>query len=231
MKRLGLAILAFAACGDPATKLIEARRGKSAPHLAAVKKLAPIAAAQAPITDDTLKVPPGLDFKEGQANLNPAYNATIVHAVVLADPCGASPPKDITMWDEHAFESASCLLDKGTLNRRGAKPEGRTLTREFDVFDQTKYVLVIRLRTVEMPSPTEDLALGAFRGGRITGDALLYEIDTGAYLGGFPIDAKPPTSVTVKGHGTQWDQIDDAMNGRLSLAVTQRLSTAGASTP
>lgn len=239
--------LFLAACGGPsASELAEAHRSAATAQLSKIAALAPIVAAQPPLTSVEWKLPAELrlDFEpfaqqyadDGSRLPNPTYNTAIAYEQHLAKPSEAqslewqSGSKDIFLLlvdrsDSWLIEPA-CLLATGR-GRYGSEPVVDNLKNGFSWLERTKYLLVLRLPTRKPPglvlSELQAGEMKTFEGGQVAGDALLFEIASGAYLGGFAIDVRSANELEVRNSGVH-TQLQLALSGDVDRLLEAELA-------
>lgn len=253
MTRGALVALVLIACGGDrsAKDIAESHRKTAEPILAQVAKLAPVVAAQAPITTDGFQLPAGVTLDFIPYN-NKAFNTGVAYAASLADPCGAeiSWDKDPAMEKRIGLprpfaegvdwlRRPACLL---------AGPPDGTLpemaTDAFAYLEKVAYVLVIRPTVARHPSmqgmTKEELDTyttsgvlpkdrETFVGGRFAGDVLLYELATAKFLGGFAFAYESAAKVEVGSTGQTeslgYDLLSDAKFGMIKQIMALAPST------
>ncbi len=243
-------ILLLAACGgESATALADAHRAASSAALARIAALAPIVEKQPALGEDRWKLPDGLRLDcvpfgeriadDGTRTPNPAYNTAIAFAEHLAKPGEAaslewqSGNKDtflllVDKSDRWLLETAA-FLEMGR-GRYGSEPVLSNLKQDLDWLERTRYLLVLRLPTRQPPGLVmQELRAGemkTFTPGRVTGDALLYDLEKSALVGGFPIDVTSAASEEVRNanvHGQLAGKLAEAVNE----FVLERVSAVG----
>lgn len=224
---LVLLSLGGAGCdGYKIKKSIEAHRDAGKAQLAALNKLAVEVETHPPVTAVEWKLPSGvkLDFqpivyggdsKKPTREVNANYNAAMTHAAYLRTPCqaewikwGPNPGSDLfIMTIEHSqewLEDPACWLDTN-LGKFGSEIVQRPsdVSAQLDQLIRTKYVVALRLRKFE--SPSINLVEGtsktkSFNPGVVEGDAVVFEIATATYVGGFPIRVESGETAKLKKH-------------------------------
>jgi hypothetical protein len=133
------------------------------------------------------------------------FNAAVVYPGFLSDPCngaelhwveeGRAPgadtrifaaPLDLTeVWLTHP----ACVLRHGTGRWGSEAPGAADVESALPHLARVRYVLVPRLRFGRPTYNIEaDGAVRTFNPGSIVGDALLYDLTSGAHLGGFKVE-------------------------------------------
>ena len=244
MKIVWLAGL-LVACGGPSTgELAELHRVAGTTKLAQVVALAPSVAKLPPVTVEAWQLPAGLklDFSwdpwDPASSARSAYNAAIAHESQLAQPCASdwiTWPKSVDLFfvsianAENWLIEPACLLETGK-GRRGREPVFDTLNSGLLQLESTKYVLVLRMRTLLRPglvsAELEANKMESFEPGRIAGDAVLYEIATGAHLGGFAFDISNKSEVEVRDTRVT-AQLELELTGNLKSEIVARLKPLG----
>lgn len=211
---VGVVVVGATGCdGYKIKKSIEAHRDAGKAQLAALNKLAVEVETHPAVTATEWNLPAGVkldfqpivhggDYKKPTREVNANYNAALTHAAYLRTPCQAewikwapTPSADLfTMTIDHSqewLEEPACWLD----TNRG-KFGSDIVQRPSDVEDKleqlirTKYVVALRWRKFDAPSINlvEGTATTkSFNPGLVDGDAVVFEIATGKYVGGFPI--------------------------------------------
>jgi hypothetical protein len=224
-------IAALAVCGgSKSTKeLVDEHRAAAQPVVSALASLASIAKQHPPVNRDGFQLPSTvtLDFVFN----SPGHNAAVLYGPTLVDPCAGKqewdkdpqrPDRKVEMSapldGAEFFRAATCALATGT-GEHGVDLIGDMLPEAFKVLTSIKYVLVVRpsvarkpsmdgmteaeletyKQTGKLPPPSN-----TFRGGRLAGDAMLYELATAKRLGGLRFDYQSADKVKVQGS----DQIE-----------------------
>jgi hypothetical protein len=248
MRHLALFLLLAACGGESAASLAEAHRAAGTAKLAKIAALAPLVAAQPLLTADAWQLPPGerLDFvaftgnltKEGKREPNPTYNAAIAYEDHLAKPATAENMswqhgKDLFLLmcdssDEWLIGTA-CLFETG-LGRYGSEPVVYNLESGLSALERMKYLLVLRLRTRQPPNLVmSELQAGqmkSFEGGRVAGDAVLYDVEHGTMLGGFTVDAGSDAEVEVRNSRVH-DQLQLKLAANANEQIKSKLALVG----
>lgn len=247
MKHASLLLLLAACGGESATALADAHRAAASARLAKIAALAPIVEKQPALVEAAWKLPDGLrldcvPFGElisatGTRTPNPAYNTAIAFSEHLAKPSAAanlewqSGNKDtflllIDKSDRWLLETA-CFIESGR-GRYGSEPVLSNLKEDLDWLERTRYVLVLRLPMRRPPGLVlKELQAGdmkSFTAGQVAGDALLYDVDNGALLGGFVIDVTSASAEDVRKadvHGQLQRKLAEAVNTNILERVTE----------
>lgn len=250
-----LAALAVASgCGGrSAAKIVEAHRTVATAKIAALEALAKPVAQQPPLPADA-KLPSGvkLDLRamlsgseqHPESQRNPAYNAAIVFADQLSNPCSDAVPhwlQDGTPGDritlmadktEYWLVPPVCLVKTGKNFRDGAPPSASLLEKDFDWLDRTQYALVVRLRARRAPTLSmkeiEANDIKTFSAGNLAGGVLVYELATGKYLGGFAFDLSGGPEAKVTDDARVEEQLELQLSDRLDKYIEHELEAAGA---
>lgn len=207
-----VALLGVGCNGYKIKKSIEAHRDAGKAQLALFNKLAVEVETHPAVIATEWNLPPGVkldfqpivygDYQNPKREVNAKYNAAMTHAAYLRMPCqaewikwGPTPSADLfTMTIDHSqdwLEEPACWLENN-LGKFGSE----IVHRPNDVEDRleqlirTKYVVALRWRKFD--APTINLVEGtattkSFNPGLVDGDAVVFEIATGKYVGGFPI--------------------------------------------
>lgn len=238
MRYLPIVLLLAGCGGESASTLADAHREAASKKLTQIAALAPIVERQPPLTEDVWNLPDGLklDFvphaqtflDNGMPAPNPNYNAALAFQEHIANPSDGeslewqSGSKDLFLLlvdksDQWLLEPA-CLLATGK-GRYGSEPVIDNMKRGFDWLERTKYLLVLRLPTRQPPGLIlQELQAGemkSFTSGHVAGDAVLYDLESGALLGGFVIDATSRSEEEVRNadvHGQLRRKLSDAVN-------------------
>lgn len=215
-------VFMLAACGGKsAGKIAGEHRAASSTKLGKIAALAKAAEKLPALKSDEWKLPAGLKlnfvpFAEtspvvGEPEPNPDYNTALAFDKHLAQPSRAesiewrSGSNDIFLLlidrsDLWLIEPA-CILETGK-GRYGSEPDVDNLIRGFHWLERTRYLLVLRLRTILPPGlimkELEERDMKSFEGGRVEGDAVLFDIETGDSLGGIVIDVTSPSTAEVR---------------------------------
>ena len=127
-------LIAAAACGDPAKKLIENNAALLDATYAGFARIGADVAKQPPLTADRFDLPPGTKLMFGAAN--PAdLNAGVVYPAMLREPCETGdelhwageekrPPSDTQILVRPADHTDLWLTDASCLHRKGTGPYG-----------------------------------------------------------------------------------------------------------
>jgi hypothetical protein len=245
-----LLLLLLAGCGGrSATQLAEMHRAAASAKLSKIAALAPLVAQQPRLSGVDWKLPEGLrlDFvpfaeqyaEDGTRLPNPAYNAAIAYEQHLAKPSAAEYPK----WGSNSHDlffltidrspswliETACLLETGR-GRQGSDPVVDNLVNDLGWLERTKYVLVLRLPTRESPSLVlSELEAGemkSFEGGQVAGDAVLYDVELGTFLGGFALDVSSQSELEVRNSGVH-GQLQLALAGNVESRIQEELAKVG----
>lgn len=171
---------------------------------------------------------------------NPEYNTAIAFEHQLAKPSTAeslywqSGGKDLFLLsgldhcDQWLIEPA-CVVETG-MGRNGSEPVVSLLEEGFSWLERTKYLLVLRLRTRQPPGLVmEELKAGemkTFSGGRIAGDAVLYEIDTARFLGGITVEGRSDENVEVR-KGSVHSQLQLKLAANAEAEIRKKMEQVG----
>jgi hypothetical protein len=245
-----LACLLLSACGGPsASQLAEQHRAAASAKLAKIAALAPLVAAQPRLTGVEWKLPANLrlDFTpfadqyaaDGTRLPSPTYNTAIAYEQHLAKP---SEAQNLT-WESHSQDlfllmvdrseswliEPACLLESGR-GRYGSDPVVENLKSDLVWLEQTKFLLVLRLATRKPPglvlSELEAGEMKTFQGGQVAGDALLFDIESGACLGGFAIDVRSGSEIEVSNSRVH-TQLQLALSGDVDRRIREELAKVG----
>lgn len=245
-----LALLLLSACGGTSVgEFAEAHRAAASAKLAQIAALAPLVAEQPRLTAVEWKLPAGLrlDFDpfadqyadDGTRMPNPAYNTAIAYEQHLAKPAEA---KNLE-WESHSGDlflllvdrseswliEPACLLESGR-GRYGSDPVVENLKGGLDWLERTKYLLVLRLPSRKPPglvlSELQAGEMKSFEGGQVAGDAVLYDLENGACLGGFALDVSSASEVEVRKSGVH-TQLQLALSGAVDRRIREELAKVG----
>lgn len=216
--RIGIVAVVFTAsagCAESVKAVADKHRAASQPKLDKLKALAAAAQQQPPVIRDSFDLPPGvtLDFSQ-QVDRKDQHNALSVNVMYLADPCNADDqpwtPDPLPPGRDNYFrpplDQSELLRGPGCVLARGPDAWGEqsplVLNDAFIRMEKMLYVLVLRVRRAVRPvlPPTEMEApkVETFIAGEIEGDALLYEIESGKYLGGMALDIRSKEKTMVR---------------------------------
>jgi hypothetical protein len=239
------------ACGESARQVIERHRQAAEPVLAQIRELGPIVKSQPPVTTTEWKLPAGvkLDFVpssyEGQKVVpRPEYNTAIAYEEHVLGLCDSKwkqwsekPGDDhfpLQIHEQAWLLDPACLLTKGTPWWMDEMPSNAIIDERLSQLERTRYVLVLRLRDLGRPGLISDeLAQGEmkhFRPGHVKGDGVLFEVATGAYLGGFPIAVTLPDTVEVRDRDVH-GQLALKLAGETKQAIRAELAAVGTPPP
>ena len=201
-------------CGETVKSVADKHRAASQPKLDKLKVIAAAAQNQAPVTRDSFDLPPGvkLDFSQ---MVDRQHNALIANLMYLANPCNAEsqawtpdnlPPGPYNRFRAPLDQSDPLLRDPGCVLATGkgvhGEPAPSVLNDAFIRMERTLYVLVLRVRRAVRPqlslAEIEARKVETFTAGEIEGDALLYEVETGKYLGGIALNVRNKDKTTVR---------------------------------
>jgi hypothetical protein len=116
-------------------------------------------------------------------------------------------------FDESEAAEVNCHLAMDTAPSKLTAEESAA----FEVCAGFKYVLFLRVKALKMP---EDTSSGAFRPGFVEEDAFLYNVDTGAPLGGFSVKAK--SSDHFKAEASETNPASKDLGWNLQDAIAAR---------
>lgn len=237
--------------GFRAKRAIDKQRDKGSAQLAALKKVADKIDTQPPVETTEWKLPAGVkldfepmlrgSFEHPKQETNPAYNTALTHASYLRTPCQAesvrwypTPSGDsLILLTEHSDEwliEPACYVENSAGKYAQDLPAVDLVTSRLDHFVRTKYVLAIRLRKID--SPSINLAEGttttkSFNPGVLEGDAVLFDIASGDYLGGFPIHVDSGETVKLKKYDGA-KELQLKLSERLDSSIKSKLGEIGA---
>lgn len=249
--KYALTLLILAGCGGESVQsIVDAHRAAATAQLAKIAALAPAVEKQPLLTQDAWKVPAGvrLDFvpfgetydSDMRRAPSAKYNTAVVFEHQLAKPSTAEPlywesaAKDLFLLSgiDHTDRwllDPACVLET-TRGRYDSEPVPSLLAEGFDWLERTKYLLVLRLRTRQPPGLIlEELEAGemkTFSGGRIAGDALLFEIDGATCLGGVAIEGRSDDQVEVRNAGVH-SQLRLKLAANTEEVLKQKLAAIG----
>ena len=194
-----VALALTASCGGESIgKMVDRHRAAAQPVLDQIKALAPAVQKQPVVTATEWKLPAGvrLDFSPRGATYNAAI-AFVEHVTALCDSewknwkAGdrGSDLFDPQVHQQEWMLDPACLLTKGKA-WWNEEPSKDILEENLTQFERTKYILVLRLADLAKPGlvykELEQGKMEHFEPGHVRGDAVLFEIATGTYLGASP---------------------------------------------
>jgi hypothetical protein len=204
--------LALIACGDSSKDLVTKNKAAIEGQLAKLRTLSADVDKRPPIENDALEVPAGtkLDFQHNG-------NTQTVYPGYLTDPCAGKEIHWVEEGREPTHETQilvlpydrmsswliepACILLTGKGQYGGEMTAPDNVKMELEALAKVKFVLVPRL---EFKRPTynidEDGKVRTFNPGTITGDALVYDLTTAKYLGGFTLAATNANEVEDSSH-------------------------------
>lgn len=197
-------LLLVAACGpsaaDVATEFRDRADAKIAKVLAAGKKAADEQAA--------LRAP---ELKEQLSFKTSGANCALAHVELFSEPKG-KPQLDLILGDMWLTEPRDALRDPGSR-------DAQALRMSFENLVALKYLAVVRTL-----SKTEPVHLGekSFSPGSWSAQVLLYDLEKGELLGGWPVEAANSSNVNVNMssidkwlHSNLWENARKAINEKL----------------
>lgn len=246
-----LPLLLLAGCGGKSVKsVVDAHRAAATAKLAKIAALAPIVEKQPTLVKDVWNIPQGvrLHYKpfvelynsDMSRDPHPDYNTAIALEHLLAKPSTA----DHIFWDsgnkglfllsgiDHSQEwllEPAAVLETGA-RRYGSEPVASILDEGLSWLERTKYLVVLRVPTRVPPGLVmEELKareMKTFTGGRVAGDALLYDIESASFLGGFAFEGKSDEKVEV--HDTYvHEQLASKLAKNAEEVIKKKLAEVG----
>ena len=234
VKNLILVLLAVVACAG--NELQGAAKPDPAEDLsfAALEKRVALNALRKEVNLDRAQWPkgdvPGLDFTK-------AGNAIVVHhesgrrANPFATLTATGPPFKLFHIEDDPYRLAPAARGIGL-----SKPEDKVKFRAdkyrpaLEHIARAKYALFVVGKVEE---PQVDVVAKSFRGGRLDGVAVLYEIESKKLLGGFTVEARNSPKITARTGGYTGQELDAVMhdfesNARAALwkGLTARFPSA-----
>jgi len=221
-----LAVLFALGCKSDEEKIVDAHKSKLKVQFERIAALAPKVEKEPKLTADTWPVA-GVKFSDN-IYTDPSGNTLLAWSHQLVDACtndNVTFAKDNTGTDWIILSNTivstaigALALPKCALDGKMERAAGMSV-KQVEYLVATKYLLVLRphdkqapsLDAAEVSASTDAYLKGDkskevkhFVPGRIAGDALLYELESGKLLGGFVFDANSSDVVEV---GASYDNL------------------------
>lgn len=204
---VALFVLSAPACDDAEAKRQQRRADFAAEHgdtlkarAKALEEITADAKTHEPVTGNKLSVDGPIDFRKTVKS--DSVNARVARLETLT---GEGKPFLLPMAEPRWIEN---------YRKFGAGTDIRSIT-DLQEIQRVRYVLVLRAHEVVEPKLTTGL-ITKFDGGKVAGDALLYDLDGAKYLGGFAFSANNSAeinaSVEHKESSLRGDLIRNAAN-------------------
>lgn len=133
------------------------------------------------------------------------------------------------------LQEPACHLRTGR-GLYGGEPNDNAelLAGRFAILERLDYALVVRIDSLDLAkvlAHAEGDEAGVFVSGELAGDALLYEVESGSFLGGFPFVVRNKDTVEVDGLTSSALMIDLTEEFRWAIQKAIRVQWPGSTPP
>lgn len=218
----GIAVLALGmtltSCSNSPQRIVAETRDVLNGQLDRLDDIAAKAAGPIKLASDTLALPadgPALDLGgvsygcEGSARYyQRGANAQLFSLTELSKPPDADPATtDMFGARELVWKQVRGMVKQGTFPK-----DKQDAVAALKAVPQWRYIVVLTIRAAQRPqanpgytggnvTETRSFSTGTFAAGFVEGDALLFDLNDGSLLGGFPVSAKSSGNVESTSYG------------------------------